>query len=483
MKTYVLDTNVLLNDPRAITAFEENVVVLTEYVLQEIDEKKKGTEEINANAREVSRHLDKLTEHLSSRIISGQASHQPGPPTTNTFTEISLPNGRGRQGTLIILMDDPANRVQGASQDERILALVHKHRWQFKTPIIIVTKDVLMGIRAIGMGFGRQDYKRDQARTQLKQLPFIDPQLLPFNDLFNGRNNIKIPGILEKTYKDQDSFVPIVPGYYIIPCDHSAVLIHIDHSETVRVVHGTPNFCRMKGGRGIRARNIEQHAAADALLNKRKTLVCLIGPAGTGKTLMAIAAALETLKQTNKAVTPPSPQTLTRKERKQVRNQKAAQSERLQILIARPMISMGQEMGFLPGDVDEKMRPWIQPIIDNLEYLVGESEAMRLLEDGDIKLQPLPFIRGRSIRNAILIIDECQNTTPLEIKTILTRAGEGTRVILTGDTGQIDMPYIDKLSNGLAYAADRMGREEFAAVVPMNICERSLMAARAAELL
>jgi PhoH-like ATPase len=147
------------------------------------------------------------------------------------------------------------------------------------------------------------------------------------------------------------------------------------------------------------------------------------------------------------------------------------------------MVSMGKEMGFLPGDIGEKMRPWIQPILDNLKLLLGADQAENLLQDGTIELQPLQFIRGRSINNACLIIDEAQNCTPLEIKTIITRAGKDCRIFLTGDPAQIDVPWLDRLSNGLTYAADRMGKEDLAAVVPLVKCERSELAARAAELL
>ena len=140
-------------------------------------------------------------------------------------------------------------------------------------------------------------------------------------------------------------------------------------------------------------------------------------------------------------------------------------------------------MGYLPGNIEEKMRPWIQPILDNLKLLLGAKQAEELLSDGTIELQPLPYIRGRSISNAILIIDEAQNTTPLEIKTIITRAGRDCRVFLTGDPQQIDVPYLDKLSNGLTYAADRLGQEDFAAVVPLTRGERSRMATKATELL
>ena len=179
---------------------------------------------------------------------------------------------------------------------------------------------------------------------------------------------------------------------------------------------------------------------------------------------------------------------LTRRQRKQLRTQEeklanGQETERLQIYITRPQVSMGKEMGFLPGGIDDKMDPWLQPIYDNLDQIVAQQARQKMIRDGAIKLQPLPYIRGRSLVNALLIVDESQNLTPHEVKTIITRAGRGTRIILTGDPDQIDNPYVDRLSNGLTYAADRLGREDFTAVVPLVQGERSQMSARAAEVL
>jgi PhoH-like ATPase len=246
--------------------------------------------------------------------------------------------------------------------------------------------------------------------------------------------------------------------------------------------------------RGLNAKNLEQNAAIDALLNPEKTLVCLLGPAGTGKTLLAIGAAIHhtrTLLPQNAGKAPEGEgkeERLTRRQRKQLRTQEeklasGQETERLQIYITRPQVSMGKEMGFLPGGIDDKMDPWLQPIYDNLDQIVGQQARQKMIRDGAIKLQPLPYIRGRSLVNALLIVDESQNLTPHEVKTIITRAGRGTRIILTGDPDQIDNPYVDRLSNGLTYAADRLGREDFTAVVPLVQGERSPMSARAAELL
>jgi PhoH-like ATPase len=488
MKTFCLDTNVLIHDPRALFAFEENDIVITEYVLLELDKLKEGAEEKNHNARIASRLIRQISTGLSEQIIDTQKSQADLQP--HGFPGLPIP---GTEGRLILLMDNPDDRVKGETRDDQILGLLHRHRSRFKIPIIVVTKDTLMGIKAIGRGFGHQDYRRDQAQTQLQQISVLDARLIPMESLFSGETKaVKAPGILSKSCRSGDSETPIIPGYYIVVWEEGKeLLIHLDHDEQVRVIFQTPNLCRTKNTRGIRAKNLEQNAAVDALLNPLKSLVCLLGPAGTGKTLLAIAAALDQVRKANRKIQAETASgeedELTRKERKQLRHKmrppENGAAERMQILIARPMVSMGKEMGFLPGDVEEKMRPWIQPIIDNLKLLLGAEQADSLLEDGTIELQPLQFIRGRSINNAWLIIDEAQNCTPLEIKTIITRAGKDCRVFLTGDPAQIDVPWLDRLSNGLTYAADRMGKESLAAVVPLVKCERSQLAARAAELL
>ena len=485
-KTYCLDTNVVIHDPRAIFAFDDNVVVLTEYVLMELDKLKQGNEEKNHSAREASRILREVTEGLSEQIIAEQKERL-GENKLKSLPEIRIPGTKG--GTLVLLMDDPESRVKGPNPDDQILGLLYRNRGDFQAPIIVVTKDTLMAVKAIARGFGHQDYKRDQAKVEVTRLPVLEGDLLPVDELFSGNGGVVVKGLLKQTYKDGAENVPIIPGYYTVAYDaERESLVHISHEEKVRLIDQTPNLCRSKRNRGVRAKNLEQHAAVDALLNPSKTLVCLLGPAGTGKTLLAIATALDVVRRANRGNQPEEErelEELSRKERKQIRHQQQENGfiEPMQILIARPMVSMGKEMGYLPGDIEEKMRPWIQPILDNLKLLLGAKQAEALLNDGTIELQPLQYIRGRSISNAILIIDEAQNTTPLEIKTIITRAGRDCRVILTGDPHQIDVPYLDKLSNGLTYAADRLGQEEFTAVIPLTKGERSRMATRAAELL
>lgn len=480
-KTYVLDTNVLIHDPRSLYSFEENTVLITEYVLMELDKIKEGTEEKNQNAREAGRLLRTLTKGLSEKLTAEvQGDKKFVMPT------IEIP---GTKGKLIILMDDPSNRIKGEYKDDQILGLVAKYRKEFDAPIIVVTKDNLMAIKANGLGFASQDYRRDQARTQIKQFPVLNPKMLPLEELLELSMNsqgVKVDGILAKTYSNGGNEHPILPGYYTVKVEHKDFMVRINKDERVSIIQDTAVMCRTTSGRGIKPKNVEQIAAINALTNPEKTLVCMIGPAGTGKTLLAIASALDQVKKANKTASDGKVNTneLSRKEQKQLRhNQFKGKEDRMQILIARPMVSMGKEMGFLPGDIDEKMRPWIQPILDNLKFLIGEQQANALLDNGTIELQPLQYIRGRSISNAVLIIDEAQNCSQLEVKTIITRAGKNCRIILTGDPDQIDVPYLDRLSNGLTYAADRLFKEDFTAVIPLSKCERSVMAGRAAELL
>jgi len=495
-----------MHDPRALFAFEDNSGVVPEYVLQELDNHKGGYEEKNENAREATRMLRSIGQIGVNGGMESQADQPEARKSKKRFNGLRRVPIPGTEGTLIILMDDPKDRVKEEKGDDQILALVHKNRKNFKEPVIIVTIDIVMAIKAMGRGFASQDYKRDRAKTHMVQLPELRlsaeevTSYFPV-ELFSGPSmNVQATGILNKTYRKGDKEIAIHPGYYLVSCDTRDMLMHIGHDERVRVIRNAPT---MKGG--LRAKNAEQMAAIDSLLNEEKTLVCISGPAGTGKTLLAIGAALQIVHEANKNLPQPNgdalseraPEEMTRNERKQLRkggpqnavlghqvaNAPTNGDNRMQILIARPMVSVGRDMGYLPGSAEEKMAPWIAPILDNLKLILGEKQMEAKLQDGTIELQPLQYIHGRSINNAVLIVDEAQNCTPLEIKTIITRAGKRCKMFLTGDSDQIDTPYLDRLSNGLTIAADRMGGEHFTSVIPLTKCERSEMAARAAELL
>jgi len=219
-------------------------------------------------------------------------------------------------------------------------------------------------------------------------------------------------------------------------------------------------------------------AAMDALLHAGKTLVCLLGKSGTGKTLLAIACAVELAEKRKDFRSEPRIQT-----RHGDLAETVEEEDPPQIIITRPMVSAGPEMGFLPGDIDEKMNPWMRPIHDNLEVLYGVHGTQELLASGKIQLQPIPLIRGRSLNHAILIIDEAQNLTPHEAKLLITRAGQNCRIFMTGDPGQIDNPYVDSSTNGLVYTSHRMGHEPYVAVVHLTQGLRSQLSERATELL
>lgn len=507
VKTFILDTNVLLHDPGSLLAFEENTIVITQYVLGELDRFKRGNEEINHNAREASRTIKRWAKELTSKISSGQTQAQQE-LTLATQLQVSAPIQIPETGgKLLIMMDDAKDPVRGATEDDKILNLVLKHKNELKTPIIVVSKDTVMGFKALGYGFGWQDYLHDQAKTQLRALPKLDIKYIKVNELFSSGKHAA-PGILKGYYFEGETKNPILPGYYIVDFqteNDSQILVKVTAEENIHLINRTPTLCRTATSNGVCAKNLEQKAAVDALLDPQKALVCLMGPAGTGKTLLAIAAALHTCKHQTQTAPEAQPQPedtgiedqkrIPRKMRKQMRHNREPQpgktkpeerttpGDRVQIYITRPNVSMGKELGFLPGTMEEKMNPWMQPIYDNINFLLGPTVAQKLLKDGIIQLQPLQYIRGRTLHNAVLIIDESQNLTPLEAKTIITRAGHNCRIIMTGDPAQIDNPYIDRLSNGLTYTADRMHKEPMTAVVPLIKGERSELSAKAAELL
>jgi len=436
-KIFVLDTNVLLHDPRAIFAFEDNDVVIPIVVIEELDKFKKDVNEIGRNARQVSRILD---EHrLKGKLSLGVKLEGGG----NLRVELNHQSPESLPSELI-----------ATKADNRILAtaLNLKHD---DLPVILVTKDTNLRIKADALGMTAEDYESDT---------------ITLDELYSGETELLVaPGAIDDFYA-RGEMRPADPKP--LPNQFALLKNSANESQTALARYSkqknvfVPITTAKHGVWGITAKNKQQQFALDLLLNDDIRLVTLVGKAGTGKTLLALAAGLE----------------------------KTIEARTFQrLVVSRPVFPLGKDIGFLPGDIEEKLRPWMQPIRDNLDFLVGSSggpgrvkgkkDLQSLFDLGMIEVEPLTYIRGRSMPNQYLIVDEAQNLTPHEIKTIITRAGEGTKVVLTGDPYQIDNPYIDSSSNGLTFVVDRFKEEPIAGHITLIKGERSDLAELAATLL
>jgi len=438
IKNFVLDTNVLLYDPQAIFKFEDNCLIIPITVIEEIDRFKKDMNETGRNARQFSRILDDLRKKGS--LASG----------------ITMENG----GCLRVEMYDEAimkalpHELREERGDNRILAIAIKLKNKEKTPVIFVTKDTNLRIKADAIGLVAQDYESDK---------------VDIHDLYTGFTEVESDATVIDTFYGQgwtETRGGLLPNEYVVLRDaanpsHTAICRNdVTAGRCVPLV----KIPSREGIWGITPRNKEQSFALDALLDDSVKLVTLVGKAGTGKTLLAIAAGLQKTAEEN------------------VYNR---------LLVSRPVFPMGKDIGFLPGDIEEKLAPWMQPIFDNVELLLAGHEGEKrhskgyreLMNMGILEIEALTYIRGRSIPNQYLIVDEAQNLTPHEIKTIITRAGEGTKVVLTGDPFQIDNPYVDASSNGLTYVVERFKEQQIAGHIFMTKGERSELAELAANLL
>lgn len=435
-KRYLLDTNVLLHDPKALTAFQDNTVLVPIYVIEEIDRFKKQMTRLGENARWISRFLDGLRER-------GQLS-----------TGVSLDGG----GSLRVVFDpDEPDRSIGRANgwvDTEILKIArHLQGEDPDVPLIVVTKDVNLRIRADAMGLRAEDYETDR---------------VALDELYTGMTDLEVDAETLETLRESRELElpegPFHPNQYLLLRDRgrsgNTVLGRVDTLEgKVRALVDAS-----EGVQGIRPRNKEQYFALDALLDPSIVLVTIMGKAGTGKTLLALAAGLE---------------------------QVLAKTVYRHLLVSRPTFPMGKDIGYLPGSVEEKLNPWMQPIYDNLAYLLeGPSERVGgarsvadLIERGVLEIEPLTHIRGRSIPQQFMLVDEAQNLTPLEVKTILTRVGEDTKLVLTGDPWQIDTPYIDSSTNGFNHVVNHFRDVPLAAHVTLRKGERSKLAEFAANLL
>jgi PhoH-like ATPase len=434
-KNYVLDTNVLLHDPHAIFRFEDNNVIIPIYVIEEVDQFKREGSERGRNARSIARLLDELREKggaLSKGVVLDSGG----------TLRVAVPTKRL---TLPSAIDHTA-------MDQAILQTAFDVRENDGgRATIFVTMDTNLRIRADALGMAAQTYENQRVEV---------------DRLTSGIIELEMDGGEVDTFFREGRIAPHEP----VPAPNTSVLIrdrsNPSHTALGRYDAGKRAITALRvpreGVMSVRPRNKEQSFALDLLLDESIRMVTLVGKAGTGKTLLALAAGLK---------------------------RTVEDGAYTRMLVSRPVMPLGRDIGFLPGDVDEKLNPWMQPIFDNLEFLFstgsrkGPRAYAELLESGQIQVEPLTYIRGRSLPQQFIVVDEAQNLTPHEVKTIITRSGDGTKIVLTGDPGQIDNPYVDSASNGLTVAAERFRGEKLAAHIVLAKGERSDLAELAANLL
>ncbi len=447
-KAFILDTNVLLFDPLAIHKLGANDVIIPIVVIEEIDRFKREMSENGRHARHFSRLVDQM--RAAGALSKG----------------VPLPGG----GMLTVELgggDVPLPpELSNDKADNRILSLcLMLKKDNPRRPVIFLTKDANLRIKSDALNIVAEDYEPshvtpDQLYAGTKIIQ-VDPSLV---DEFYANKRIPISDRLFEHDKDTDK--SLMPNEYMILKDytnptHTAMGRYSKDLEAI-----VPLVKPAEGLWGVFPKNAEQAFAVDALLNDEIKLVSLLGKAGTGKTLFAIAAGL--VKTVDEGVYH-------------------------RLLVSRPVFPLGKDIGFLPGSVEEKLNPWMQPIYDNVDFLFGSSAnrarrgagkgAQELMNQGLLQIEPLTYIRGRTIPHQYLIVDESQNLTPHEIKTIITRAGDETKIILTGDSHQIDNPYVDAANNGLVYLIERFKGESISAHITFTKGERSKLSELASNLL
>ena len=441
-KIYVLDTNVLLQDPYSIFAFQKNEVVLPAVVLEEVDSKKRNMDEIGRNARQISKLIDQLREkgklHEGVPLDSGgslrvELNHRSFSSLKESFAEMT--------------------------NDNRIIAValnlsLEEQEKKNGAKVTLVSKDALVRVKGDAFGLDVED--------------FLNDRVVEFDEGYDGYIEAYVDKEIIKKFYDEGGITrgdlamqtPLYPHQFVILKDvlggSSSALGKLEpNGFDIR-----PFVSDLDQVWGIRSRNVQQRMVFELLLREDIPLVTMIGKAGTGKTLLSLAAGLmqtEDLHTYNK------------------------------LLVARPVVPLGKDIGYLPGEKDEKLRPWMQPIYDNLEFLFntkkpGEIDQI-LAGMGSIQVEALTYIRGRSIPEQYIIIDEAQNLTKHEVKTILTRVGEKSKIVLMGDPQQIDHPYLDEYTNGLTYVVEKFKNQSIHGHVKLVKGERSGLAQLAADLL
>jgi PhoH-like ATPase len=489
VKTFVLDTNVLLHDPQSIFNFEENNLAIPVEVLEELDAiKGEQSTERGRNARRVHRILQELL-----------------PNTRSMHEGVELPNGGALSVIINPYLADPSRKSPAmdrlrailpdlSKKDNRIIAAALFVQEEYPPPTILVTKDVNVQLKARAVGLESQDYLNDKVPENIEEPSYREIPLSIYDiQRFCSEGHLQIERDHARTLH--------VNEYLLLRSDEGKTMPARYYGEGLARRLKLPDFVKAPGGIPIRARNLEQQFFVDALLDDAVQMITCFGKAGTGKTLLSTACALHQTRDENFRYDGVS--------------------------ISRPVISLGRDIGFLPGTLDEKMRPWLQPYYDALEVLIPSKPpkdpqfaekkvsgkkrkrreehlfqgmgAMpgqnghgtgtpakpyeRLLKSGLVEIEALCFIRGRSIARRFFILDEAQQLTPHEVKTVITRISEGSKIVLIGDPAQIDNPYVDARSNGLVYCRNRMKGQPVAAHVTLTKGERSRLAELAADLL
>lgn len=441
-KIFVLDTNVLIHNPRAMFSFEDNHVVIPIVVIEEIDQFKKGLDEKSRNARQIGRYLDDLRH--SGSLQEGVLTDTGGLIQVTVNPEVITEAGK------LMFMDKNDNMIIGT-------ALYFKNKYP-DSQVILVSKDVNVRIKADTMGLVAENFETGT---------------VDFDEFYTGWTHEELDAKLFTELSTKQSINNVFEGLYpnqfvrVTSTAKDNAILNLRYKQEDNKLYKLNHYTGQDVF-GITARNYEQEMALDLLLDDDVQLVSLSGKAGTGKTLLAMAAGLS----------------------------KVIDSERYKrLVISRPISPLGKDLGYLPGSKAEKFNPWMQPIYDNMDILLSlnddkstqgpKGKKKASIEDfmdyGFLELEPLTYIRGRSLPDQFIIIDEAQNLSPHEMKTIITRAGQNTKIVLTGDPYQIDIPYLDAVSNGLSVAVEKLKVEPMVGHITLDIGERSALADLAAK--
>ena len=434
-KTFIIDTNVLLHNPNALFAFADNHVVIPMMVLEELDKFKSANNELGQNSREVARALDRLRQKGSLR----DGIHTP----------------QGGLIQVVLPFDELADMLPGVN-DNRILGCANMLKREGKN-VFFISKDINARVKADALGIPSQDFENQKVNVDELYTGWIALDVSPARLKEIAALDSVAPTALDATLLEKLSANQFVLVREEGDEEQSALFAYTAGSQLLQRVDEDPPMLF-----GVAPRSQEQRMAFELLLDDRIKMVTLVGQAGTGKTLMALACGLA----------------------------KVIHDERFKkLLVSRPIMPLGQDIGYLPGTKDDKLSHWMGPIFDNLHFLLASEERdpdeviKRLIEEESVTLEALTYIRGRSISKQYVVVDEAQNLTPHEIKTIISRAGQDTKIVLTGDPHQIDNPYLDASSNGLTYVVERMRGQELAGHVTLTKSERSELAGIAANLL